>query len=39
MYRIYKNKTIDWLFGVNAGFIPLGCGILFIALIIVILFT
>ena len=34
MYRKYKNSTIDWLFGDNAGFIPIGCLVIVIALII-----
>jgi len=39
MYRISKNKTIDWLFGDNDGWIPVGCVILSVALIIAILFA
>jgi hypothetical protein len=35
MYRQYENNIIDWLFGDNAGFIPIGCLIILIALIIV----
>jgi len=38
MYYGYKNKIIDWLLGINDGWIPIGCFIILFALIIVIVF-
>jgi len=35
--RVYKNNIIDWLFGVNANFIPLGYFLLSIAFLVLLI--